>query len=200
MLSSSVKTREQASSVLTRRLLSCTLLGGINVSTTPRRLLLGGGLTALLLGFLLWHAHTFFRPDAAYGGVLFGLCLAGCLGIGALTLLRWELTSRKAAAWVSGVVLALLPVVAMTMVECLNGVFTGDRWAPGTLLHNYVLYLLFYGVVYVFSGSFRLPLLVMNPLFFLLGLTNYYVMAFRGTPFVPVDFLAAGSMRQAPRT
>jgi hypothetical protein len=30
-------------------------------------------------------------------------------------------------------------------------------------------------------------------LFFLLGLTNHYVMAFRGTPFVPVDFLAAGT-------
>lgn len=168
-----------------------TLWGRLTVSLIPRQAVAGGVFTLLLLALTLWHAGSFLQDCPTYGGLLLGLSLAACLVLGALTVLRWQLPGR-AGTVLSIVVFCLLPVVAMTMVECLNGVFTWD-WSPDTLLLNYILYFLFYGLVYVFSGCLRLPMLIVNPLLFLLGLTNFYVMEFRGTPFVPLDLFSAGT-------
>ncbi|MBQ8682893.1 MAG: LTA synthase family protein [Clostridia bacterium] len=180
----------EQTSVNSSALFSHTFYRYFTVSTTLRRLIAGGVLFALLLTLVLVHTDEFLGKDVACGGLLYGLSLAAVAVLGTLTMLRWGVNSRKVAALVSTVVVALLPIVAMTMAECLNGVFTWD-WSPRTLMLNYVLYMLFYGTVYVCSGSYRLPMLVVNPLIFLLALTNHYVYAFRGTPFVPMDLFAA---------
>lgn len=172
-------------------LFSCTFWRCFTLSTTPRRLVAGGIFTALLFAFVLLHTGEFLQESVTAGALLYGLCLAACVIMGALTTLRFGMTER-AAGITSTVMMALLPIVAMTMVECLNGVFTWN-WSPQTLLLNYILYYLFYGFVYVCSGSYRLSMLIVNPLFFLLGLTNHYVCAFRGTPFVPMDLFSAGT-------
>lgn len=172
-------------------LFSCRLPGGVVLSATPRRLV-GAGvffLCALLLVSL--HKDRFLNAEVTAGGLLFGLSLAACVVLGLMTAVRWELP-RKAEAAVSVAAVALLPVVAMTMAECLNGVFTWD-WTPQTLMLNYILYFVFYGLVYALSGSFRLAFLVVDALVFVLALTNHYVYAFRGTPFVPMDLFSAGT-------
>jgi len=159
---------------------------------TDRRRLIGGSVTAVsFLTLVLLHTGKFLESDVTAGALLYGLSLVACLVLGWLVAVRIDLP-RKGEHIRSYCVFPLLPIVAMTMVECLNGVFTWD-WSPAVLIVNYILYLLFYGVVFVFSGSLRLSMLVINPLFFLLGLTNHYVMAFRGTPFLPMDFMAAGT-------
>lgn len=176
---------------MAKPLFSCTFWRCFTLSTTPRRLVAGGIFTMLLLAFALLHTGEFLQESVTCGALLCGLCIAACLIMGALTSLRFGMTER-AAGITSTIMMALLPIVAMTMVECLNGVFTWN-WSPQTLLLNYILYYLFYGFVYVCSGSYRLSMLLVNPLFFLLGLTNHYVCAFRGTPFVPMDLFSAGT-------
>ncbi len=176
---------------MSRPVFSRTFLRYFTLSTTPRRLLAGGLFFVALLVFVLLHTDEFLAKDIAFGGLLYALCLVAVVILGLLTTLRFGMTPQ-AGANVSTVVAFLLPIVAMTMVECLNGVFTWD-WSPQTLMLNYILYGLFYGLVYVCSGSLRLPMLIINPLFFVLGLTNYYVCAFRGTPFIPMDFFSAGT-------
>ncbi|MBQ5841512.1 MAG: LTA synthase family protein [Clostridia bacterium] len=173
-------------------LFSCTLFKCVTLSTTRRRLIGGIVFMLALLAFVIGFTKEFFIPDLACGGLLYGLSIAACVILGGLTALRWGMTTHRAAAIFSIALMVLLPIVAMTMVECLNGVFTWD-WYPQNLLLNFVLYYLFYGLVYVCSGSFRLSMLIVNPLFFLLGLTHHWVMAFRGTPFVPMDFFSAGT-------
>ncbi len=173
-----------------RVLFARTVYRYFTVSTTPRRLIGAGVFTALLLALVLVHTKDFLTETVPQGGLLYGLCLAAVAILGGLTAFRWGINHSRVATVVNTAVVALLPVVAMTMVECLNGVFTWN-WSPQTLGLNYVLYLLFYGTTYVLSGSYRLPMLIVNPLLFLLALTNYYVYAFRGTPFVPMDFFAA---------
>lgn len=168
-----------------------TLGRGCSLHTDRRRLLAGGLTASLALALVLLHTSEYLQDDVTAGGLLYGLSIAAAVILGLLAALRLEMP-QKAQTIVSLSVFALLPIVAMTMVECLNGVFTWD-WSPQTLLINYVLYLLFYGVVFVFSGSLRLCMLIINPLLFLLGLTQHYVMAFRGTPFVPLDLFSAGT-------
>lgn len=178
-------------------LFSRTLWRIFTVSTTPRRLLFGGIFTALAVLLVVLHTSAFYRLPAGRGQglLLYGLCLAACAVLGALTCLRWSIPRPRIASGVSLAVAALLPIVAMTMAEALNGVFTWD-WSPRTLLLNYILYLVFYGIVYVCSGSIRLPVLIINPLIFLLAMTNHYVVRFRGTPFVPMDLLSVGTAAQ----
>ena len=165
------------------------------VSTTPRRLIGGGIFTLLAVLLVALCTNAFLRADIAQGPLLYALCYIACGILGALTCLKWEIPHPRIASGVSIAVVALLPIVAMTMAECLNGVFTWD-WSPRTLLLNYILYWVFYGIVYVCSGSLRLPMLIINPLIFLLAMTNYYVMLFRGTPFVPMDLLSLGTAAQ----
>lgn len=167
------------------------LPGGLTVSTTGRRLLFGGLFTAAMLWLVLGNRDAFSTDNVSTGGLLFGLSLAACAVLAVMTLLHWSLP-KKPETVIHIVTALLLPIVAMTMVECLNDVFTWD-WSPQTLILNYILYFVFYGVVYALSGSLRLPLLIVNPLVFLLALTNHWVTAFRGTPFTPMDIFAAGT-------
>ncbi len=172
---------------------SATRSLGAHISLTVTRpsLIVGGVLTVLLLTLVLLYTPRFLQENVTCGGLLYGLCLAACPIIGLIATAKVDLPP-KATAIVNTVVVLLLPIVAMTMAECLNGVFTWD-WSPRTLFLNYILYMLFYGTVYVLSGSYRLPMLVVNALVFLLALTNYYVKSFRGTPFIPMDLFAAGT-------
>ena len=173
-------------------LFSHTFWRHFTVGTTPLRLILGGVFTLLALLLVYRHRASYLSPSLEQGALLYGLSYAACGALGVLTCLRWGCRTHRVAVGISLGAVALLPIVAMTMVEALNGVFTWD-WSPRTLLLNYILYWVFYGIVYVFAGNWRLPMLIVNPLVFLLGMTNHYVMRFRGTPFVPMDLLAAGT-------
>ncbi len=163
----------------------------IHITTGTKSLLIGGLLLGALLALVLCHTDQFLTKDVSSGTLLFGLCLAAAVIISLIATIRIDLPPIVSAIG-NTVIVLLLPIVAMTMVECLNGIFTWD-WSPNTLMLNYILYMLFYGTVYVFSGSYRLPMLIMNTVFFLLGLTNFYVRAFRGTPFVPMDLFSVGT-------
>lgn len=177
---------------LGRTLCDTTFLKVFTIHTTGRRLIAGGLLATSLLALILCHVGRFFDPSTAKGGVWFGVCLGLWLTVSFLTLFRVGCNRPALATRLSILTALLSPFAAMIMVETLNGGAIWD-WTIQIVILNYILYMVFYSLIYVLSGSFRLPILIINPLFFLLALTNYYVMAFRGTPFVPMDFYAAGT-------
>ena len=85
--------------------------------------------------------------------------------------------------------LFIMPFVAITMTECLNNVFIYNMTYLG-FLGNYLLVLIMYFIVFAISGSFRLSYLIVNPILFGFGVAHSYIMDFRGTPFLPMDFLS----------
>ena len=174
-----------------RELFSRTFWRYFTVSTTPLRLSVGIALTVALAVLVLLHTGS-YMADPVYlsGPVLYALSLAACPLLGAFVGLRVHTHSDRLATALSLGAAVLMPVVALTMAECLNNVFTW-WWDAEIFFINYVLYLVLFGAVFVFCGRLRLPMLVVNTLLFALALTNYYVMLFRGTPFVPMDFFAA---------
>lgn len=87
------------------------------------------------------------------------------------------------------VFMLLMPFVTITMTECLNNVFIYNMTYLG-FLGNYLLVLIMYFIVFAVSGSFRLSYLIVNPILFGLGIAHSYIMDFRGTPFLPMDFLS----------
>lgn len=87
------------------------------------------------------------------------------------------------------VFILLMPFVTITMTECLNNVFIYDMTYLG-FLGNYLLVVIMYFIFFALTGSFRVAYLTVNPVLFGLAVAHSYIMDFRGTPFLPMDFLS----------
>ena len=87
------------------------------------------------------------------------------------------------------VFMLLMPFVTITMTECLNNVFIYDMTYLG-FLGNYLLVVIMYFIFFALTGSFRVAYLTVNPILFGLAVAHSYIMDFRGTPFLPMDFLS----------
>lgn len=83
----------------------------------------------------------------------------------------------------------LMPFVTITMTECLNNVFIYDMTYLG-FLGNYLLVVIMCFVFFALTGSFRVAYLTVNPVLFGFAVAHSYIMDFRGTPFLPMDFLS----------
>ncbi len=87
------------------------------------------------------------------------------------------------------ILLFIMPFAAITMTECLNDRFIYDMTYLG-LLANYAVFIVLYCLLYAVSGSLKIAFVSVNTVFFGLALAHSYIMNFRGTPFLPMDFLS----------
>jgi len=166
-----------------------TLLEKKHFSVTVSRasLIIGAVIAALLLTGVIAINGSYLENPTTGRILLFIGCLLASLIVGALYAFRFRITDATIRGCVNTVLIFLLPVVSVTMTEALNGVFVYDMTYFG-FGANYLLTLLFMGLVYAVSGSFKLSIWIVNPLLFGLALTNHLMMQFRGLPFLPLDF------------
>ena len=85
--------------------------------------------------------------------------------------------------------LMISPIITMTMTECLNNIFVFDMTYLG-FFANFMVILLFLFLVFALCGSFRVSLIAVNTVCYGLALAHCYIVQFRGTPFIPMDFLS----------
>ena len=170
----------------------------MNIIFTKKRTVFTAALTVALLSFLVVFRGEFLNKNLTFGPLLFALSILTVLLIGLISLSELHFREHTGNI-VNTVLLFLLPVVSITMVECLNGVFVYDFYYVD-FLNNYILYLLFYGVVFALCGSYRLTVMIINPVLFLFALANYYVFTFKGSPFVPMDFMSIGTAKEVALT
>lgn len=163
----------------------------ITLTSTKTRLLLAGLLTLFMLVITFIKTTAFFQPEVSCGWLLYLLCIIGCLLSGAVLTFTYSV-SEKLAKRLTTTAIFLLPIGTITMAECLNGVFVGN-WHILGWIFNGIFYASLYLLVYALSGSRKVPFLVINPIIYLIAMTNHYVMAYRGTPFLPMDILYAGT-------
>lgn len=156
-----------------------------------KHLLCGCVFTTALFCVILLFRNTFFNGSTEYGLAFF--TTAGFLALLDGMLLSIQFTWEK-KSWkiVPVFFLFLAPLLSMIMLECLEGIFVFD-YQNRTFWANYIVYFVLYLLVYALSGSFRLPLIVLNPILFLFGIANYFVNSFRGSPIVPFDLLTVGT-------
>lgn len=83
----------------------------------------------------------------------------------------------------------LMPFLMITMTECLNGIFIYNMTYLG-FLGNYIVILVLNFIVFALSGSLKLTYLIVTPILFGFATAHCYLMDFRGTPFLPMDFLS----------
>ena len=121
--------------------------------------------------------------------ILLAFCLIFPLLIGLLISYTVKIKNK----WIHKIwhfcVLFLMPIVSISMTECLNGIFIYDMTHRG-FYGNYALILLLHFLIYAISGSLKWAILVVNAILYGFALAHCYVMEFRGTPFIPMDFFS----------
>lgn len=162
------------------------------IKSTKRSKIIGSVICLVTLIAVILNVNAFTSQEFSEKWLLlaFALLCPFILGISAAysVFIKNELFNK---IW-HMVFLFLMPFITITMTECLNNVFIYDMTYLG-FLGNYIVVLVMFFIVYTVSGSFRMSYLIVNPILFGFSTAHSYIMEFRGTPFLPMDFLSIGT-------
>ncbi len=162
------------------------------VTSTKRSKIIGSVLCLVTLIAVILDVNAYIGQDFAAKWLIlaFALLCPFILGITA----AYTVTIKKETfnkIW-HMLFLFLMPFITITMTECLNDVFIYNMTYLG-FFGNYMLVIIMEFIVFALSGSFRVTYLVVNPILFGFAVAHSYIMDFRGTPFLPMDFLSIGT-------
>lgn len=161
----------------------------MDIYSTKKSRFTGIIISAALLLTVILDNNAFISQEFRMKWVLLAFCLLFPFAIGALITFNFKFRNEKTNKVMHLVFLFILPILTMTMTECLNNVFVYNMTYLG-FLGNYILILIFYFIFFALSGSIKVSILVVNPILFGLAVAHCYIMDFRGTPFIPMDFLS----------
>ena len=126
----------------------------------------------------------------AYGSGMdtLGLTLGVLLGIAAGAFVLLNIRFGKI---LSAMLYLLLPLAVVCALENYTHVITD--LAPLILVLNLLFFYVLYGLLTALTGSVRMGFRLATLVPMLFGLTNYFVVSFRGSPIVPWDLLSFGT-------
>ncbi len=158
--------------------------------TTTKKSRIAGTLTAftLMLAVIILN-RSFVSQENSSKWLLLAFCMVFPFVIGALIIFKIKIKNKVIGIIAFILLFALLPIATMTMTECLNNIFVYNMTHLG-FVGNYLVILLLYFLAFALSGSIKISILTLTPIFFGFGLGHAYLMVFRGTPFIPMDFLS----------
>lgn len=165
------------------------LNNNFEITSTKRSKLIGAILSFVTLIAVILDVNAYTSQDFASKWLLLAFALFCPFILGFTAAYSIRITNGLFNKIWHMIFMLLMPFVTITMTECLNDVFIYDMTYLG-FLGNYLLVVIMYFIVFALSGSFRLSYLIVNPILYGLGLAHSYIMDFRGTPFLPMDFLS----------
>lgn len=159
------------------------------VSSTKRSKITGASICVITLIAVILDVNAYTSQDFSAKWILLAATLLSTFVLGLTAAYTVKIKNDLLNKIWHLLFLLLMPFVTITMTECLNNVFIYNMTYLG-FLGNYLLIIILYFLVFALSGSIRLPLLIVNPILFGLAVAHSYIMDFRGTPFLPMDFLS----------
>ena len=159
------------------------------ITSTKLSKRIGAIITAILVLIVVIDHKQYTIQTFSEKWILLAFCLIFPLLIGSLIAYTIKIKNKWIHKIWHFVLLFLMPIVSISMTECLNGIFIYDMTHRG-FYGNYVLILLLHFLVYAISGSLKWAILIVNPILYGFALAHCYVMEFRGTPFIPMDFFS----------
>ena len=165
------------------------LKNNFEVTSTKRSKIVGSAICFVTLIAVILDVGAYTSQDFAAKWLLlaFALLCPFILGLTAAYTVRIK-NDLFNKIW-HMIFMLLMPFVTITMTECLNNVFIYDMTYLG-FLGNYLLVVIMYFVFFALTGSCRVAYLTVNPVLFGFAVAHSYIMDFRGTPFLPMDFLS----------
>lgn len=161
----------------------------IEFTSTRRSKIVGLVFAVVLLLLVIVNHQAFTSLELKSKWLLLSLAMIIPFIVGLTAAYSINLKNDKVKRACHIILLLLMPIPTITMSEALNKVFIYDMTYLG-FFGNYVLIILLYFLIYAVSGSIKWPIIIVNPIIFGFALANAYLMEFRGTPFIPMDFLA----------
>ena len=158
-------------------------------SYTKRSKIIGALVSAILTLIVILDHKAYTSLETRAKWILLGFCLVFPSVIGALITYTIKIKNNIINKIWHFTFFLLMPIVTISMTECLNNIFIYDMTYLG-FFANYITLILFYFLFFALTGSFRVAILTVNPIFFGLALAHCYIVEFRGTPFIPMDFLS----------
>ncbi len=159
------------------------------ITSTKKSRITGVSVSAALLLFSVFESNVFLSLEFREKWLLLAFSLVCPFIIGAYIAFSLKCKNDIINKIWHFILFFLMPIVTMTMTECLNNIFIYDMTYLG-FFANYLVLLLFQFLVFALCGSFRVSLIAVNAVCFGLALAHCYVVEFRGTPFIPMDFLS----------
>lgn len=133
---------------------------------------------------LILTAFTAYGSGMDTLGITFGVLLG--IAAGAFVLLN-----IRFGKILSAMLYLLLPLAVVCALENYTHVITD--LAPLILVLNLLFFYVLYGLLTALTGSVRMGFRFATLVPMLFGLTNYFVVSFRGSPIVPWDLLSFGT-------
>lgn len=159
------------------------------VTSTKVSKIIGAVLGALTLLAVVIDVNAYTSQDFSAKWLLLGFSLICPFLIGIATAYNVVIKNDKFNKIWHFVFLFIMPIITVAITECLNGVFIFDMTSLG-FLGNYLVALIFYFIVFALTGSFRVSYIFVTTILFGFATAHCYIMDFRGTPFLPMDFLS----------
>lgn len=159
----------------------------MKVSTNKKRLILS--LVVFILLILLIHInHNSYKIDNKFNYLLLTISILICIVSCTLFAIKVE-TNNKIKLITSIIFLLLSVVLSYIIIELLNQNNLFNLYIK-RLIFNFIVIILLHLFIYSLSNKISITIIVSNAIIFILGLVNYTVTCFRGTPLVPWDILS----------
>lgn len=159
------------------------------IKSTKKSKITGASVAGLLLLVVVFFNTQFTKLETTAKWWLFTFALVAPIIIGLFITFSIKIKNDLFNKIWHFVFFALSPFITMTMTECLNNIFIYDMTYLG-FFANYIVILLFLFLFFALSGSLRFSLIIVNAICYGFALANCYVVQFRGTPFIPMDFFS----------
>lgn len=126
--------------------------------------------------------------DNKFNYLLFSLSIFVCIVSSALFSIKLEANNKQnLIITIFSLILSFL--FSYIIIELLNKNVLFNLYAK-RLVFNFVVIILLHLLIYVITNKINLSIILSNSIIFILGIVNYTIVCFRGTPFVPWDILS----------
>ncbi len=159
------------------------------ITSTKRSKITGTIIGVITLAFVVFSVNEFTSQEFKAKWLLLAFALICPFILAAVTAFRIVIKSRLLNEIWHFAFALLLPIVTITMTECLNNIFIYNMTYLG-FFGNYLVILVLFFLFFAITGRFKISYIVVNTILFSLATAHSYIVDFRGTPFLPMDFLS----------
>jgi len=160
----------------------------MKISTNIKRITTSLIILIILLSLILINFKGYIIDDT-FNVLTFVLSVLSCIASCVLFAVKIDFNNKSANKCISIISFIISILFSYIIIELLNQNILFALYRK-RLIFNFIVIIFLHLFIYAISGKLNLSIILSNLIIFILGVTNYTVTCFRGTPFVPWDVLS----------
>ena len=159
----------------------------MKISTNKKRLIISSIILLITILLISFNYRTYIINNS-FNYFLFSLSIIISIFACALFAIKVEM-SNKMQLIISILSLITSIFFSYIIIELLNKNNLFDLYIR-RLIFNFIVIIFLHLFIYAICNKIKLTIIIINSLIFIIGLANYVIVCFRGTPLVPWDILS----------